>query len=111
MESPPMAHTAVSTPNHPGYQYLWNGLFAALVAWQSWMTLGLFGPSEALSRLADDQPIVSGRHPLHLYHGYLGARSILEQGTPCCYDPAFQAGYPKTPVFDSGSRPAELFLI
>src|SRR5205823_12511640 len=25
-------------------------------------------------------------------------------------DPAFQAGYPKTPVFDSGSRPAELFL-
>jgi hypothetical protein len=34
----------------------------------------------------------------------------LEHGTLCCYDPAFQAGYPKTPVFDSGSRPAELFL-
>jgi hypothetical protein len=48
---------------------------------------------------------------MHLYFGYLGARSLLERGTPCCYDPAFQAGYPKTPVFDSGSRPAELFLL
>src|SRR5262249_11190877 len=27
-----------------------------------------------------------------------------------CFDPSFQAGYPKTPIFDSGSRPAELFL-
>jgi hypothetical protein len=27
-----------------------------------------------------------------------------------CYDPAFFAGYPKTPVFDSGSRPAEVAL-
>jgi hypothetical protein len=27
------------------------------------------------------------------------------------FDPAFHAGYPKTPVFDSGSRPAELFAI
>ena len=26
-------------------------------------------------------------------------------------DPAFQAGYPKTPVFDGGCRPAELFLV
>src|SRR5262249_28361858 len=37
--------------------------------------------------------------------------SLRECGSPCCYDPNFQAGYPKTPVFDSGSRPAELFLI
>ena len=40
----------------------------------------------------------------------LGAEAFAERSTPCCYDPAFQAGYPKTPVFDSGSRPAELFL-
>src|SRR5262249_14104867 len=59
----------------------------------------------------DDQPIVSGRHPLHLYHGFLGAQSLLDRGTLCSYDPSFQAGYPKTPVFDSGSRPAELFLL
>jgi hypothetical protein len=40
----------------------------------------------------------------------LGARSLRERGTPSCYDPAFQGGYPKTPVFDPASRPAELFL-
>ena len=77
-----------------------------LLAWHGWMTLSLFGPDHPWERLLDDQPIVSGRHPLHLYHGYLGARSLAERGTLCCYDPAFQAGYPKTPVFDSGSRPA-----
>jgi hypothetical protein len=74
------------------------------------MTLGLFGPDCPWQHLWDDQPIVSGQHPLHLYHGYLGASSLLQSGTPSCFDPAFQAGYPKTPVFDSGSRPAELFL-
>jgi hypothetical protein len=81
----------------------------ALFAWQGWMTLTLFG-SDPWSRLRDDEPIVSGHHPLHFYHGLLGAQSLRERGTSCCYDPAFQAGYPKTSVFDSGSRPAELFL-
>ncbi len=74
------------------------------------MTLGLFGPGHTAGRLFDDQPILSGRHPLHLYHGFLGARSFLARGTLSCYDPAFQAGYPKTPVFDDGSRPAEMLL-
>lgn len=75
------------------------------------MTRSLFGPDQPLERLLDDQPIVSGRHPLHLYHGYLGSLALRARGTPCCYDPSFQAGYPKTPVFDSGSRPAEWFLL
>jgi hypothetical protein len=74
------------------------------------LTLGLFGPDRPLSRLLDDQPVLSGRHPLHLYHGFLGARSLRERGTLSCFDPAFHAGYPKTPVFDGGSRPAELVL-
>ncbi len=82
----------------------------ALAAWHGWMSLTLFGTDRPWLRLLDDQPILSGRHPLHLYHGYLGARCLLERGTDCCYDPAFQAGYPKTPVFDGGSRPAECFL-
>jgi hypothetical protein len=34
----------------------------------------------------------------------------LVRGTTSCFDPAFQAGYPKTPVFDEGSRPAEALL-
>src|SRR6516165_8703456 len=90
---------------------IWYLVGLVLIIWQGWMTLTLFGPDHPWDRLLDDQPIISGRHPLHLYHGTLGARSLLERGTLCCYDPGFQAGYPKTPVFDSGSRPAELFLL
>jgi hypothetical protein len=74
------------------------------------MTLQLFGDDAPWDQMLDDQPILSGRHPLHLYHGFLGAQAFRHTGTSCCYDPAFQAGYPKTPVFDSGSRPAEFFL-
>src|SRR5437588_3001692 len=93
-----------------GHHPAWLLGLLALSAWQGWLTVGLFGPDRPLERLLDDQPVLSGRHPLHLYHGYLGARALQEHGTLSCYDPAFHAGYPKTPVFDSGSRPAELFL-
>jgi hypothetical protein len=90
---------------------IWGSVFLlGLVLWQGWMTLGLMGTDRPWERLLDDQPIISGRHPLHLYHGYLGAQSLRDRGTLSCYDPAFQAGYLKTPVFDNGSRPAELFL-
>lgn len=108
---------------------LWFGVFLVLLAGQFWMTLALFAPPDAQRtvdssspriplfapdsawrRLTNEEPIISGWHPLHLYFGYLGAQSFRERGTLCCYDPSFQAGFPKTPVFDSGSRPAELFL-
>jgi hypothetical protein len=81
-----------------------------LLAGQAWLTLGLFGPEHATAPIRDDRPVVSGRHPLHLYHGYLGARALVSRGGLSCYDPAFFAGYPKTPVFDAGSRPAEVVL-
>src|SRR5436190_1817944 len=87
----------------------WWLVLLALAAWQAWMTLSLFGPDDPWQRLRSAEPIVSGRHPLHLYHGHLGAQALRYTGRFCCYDPAFQAGYPKTPIFDSGSRPAELF--
>jgi hypothetical protein len=99
-----------SAPADLGNHRLWLVPLLGLVAWQGWLTLSLFGP-DPRHGLLGDEPIVSGRHPLHLYHGYLGARSFFERGALCCYDPSFQAGYPKTPVFDGGSRPAELFLI
>jgi hypothetical protein len=92
--------------DHPFWLVLWFGL----LAFQIWLTLGLFGPERSLTALFDDRPILSGRHPLHLYHGYLGAESLRQRGSLSCFDPAFHAGYPKTPVFDSGSRPAELAL-
>jgi hypothetical protein len=94
----------------PGNHPLWWLAFLALVAAQAWMTLGLFSRDHTTDRLFDETPILSGRHPLHLYHGFLGARSWLSRETPSCYDPTFQAGYPKTPVFDDGSRPAEALL-
>jgi hypothetical protein len=88
----------------------WLLLLGGLLAWQCWLTLTLFGSDRPLEALLDDQPILSGRHALHLYHGYLGARALREHVSLSCYDPTFHAGYPKTPVFDSGSRPAELLL-
>jgi hypothetical protein len=92
------------------FRFVWPVVLLALVGWQGWLTLQLFGPEQPWQRLLDDQPILSGRHPLHLYHGLLGAASMWRGGGLSCFDPAFQAGYPKTPVFDGGSRPAELFL-
>src|SRR4051812_48834455 len=86
----------------------WTLALVALVGWQAWMTLTLFGPGDLWRLLLNDDPVVSGRHPLHLYHGHLGALAWHHTGNVCCYDPAFQAGYPKTPIFDNGSRPAEL---
>jgi hypothetical protein len=74
------------------------------------MTLSLFSRDRDWQRIFDAGPILTGRHPLHLYHGQLGAKSFLDNGNICCYDPTFHAGYPKTPIFDSASRPAELLL-
>src|SRR6516225_7247522 len=97
-------------PPTPPESPIWHLIFVGLIVWQGWMTLTLFGSDHPLDCLVNNQPILSGRHPLHLYHGILGADSLRERGRLSCYDPAFQAGYPKTPIFDAGSRPAELFL-
>ena len=86
---------------------LWFAALAVIVAGQGTLALGLFG---SLAGLNDDRPILDGRHPLHLYHGVLGAATFRESHAVTCYDPHFQAGYPKTPVFDPGSRPAEFFV-
>ncbi len=94
-----------------GNHVLWLLPLVGLLAVQAWLTLGLFDGDRGLTHLLNGEPVVSGRHPLHLYHGYLGARSLRERGTASCYDPAFNAGYPKTPVFDDGSRPAEVMLL
>ena len=87
----------------------WFVVVAILLIGQAWLTLRLFTSDLSLDRLLDDEPIVSGRHALHFYHGLIGAKASKERGTSCCFDPAYQAGYPKTPVFDGGSRPAEFF--
>jgi len=110
MDRAPDLRTEGSVAIRSGLHSLWTLVLLGLCVWQGWMTLTLFGSDNPWQHLLDDQPILSGRHPLHLYHGTLGSQSLWENGTLCCYDPAFYAGYPKTPVFDGGSRPAELFL-
>lgn len=89
----------------------WLLAVAGLVVAQAGLALALFGPERTTSVLLDDRPVLSGRHPLHLYHGALGSDAFRRAGATTVYDPAFQAGYPKTPVFDGGCRPAELFLV
>ncbi|MFO0927703.1 MAG: hypothetical protein U0736_11805 [Gemmataceae bacterium] len=108
--SDPLSLPATAQPRPSGDSPWWLLGLLALIGWQAWLTLGLFDVGRSWRRIVDPEPIVSGRHPLHLYHGYLGARALWGRLSLSCYDPAFYAGYPKTPVFDPGSRPAEAAL-
>ncbi|MCS7046435.1 MAG: hypothetical protein NZO58_08775, partial [Gemmataceae bacterium] len=81
---------------------------AGLFAWHGWLTLGLFGDSYPWPNLTNEEPVLSGRHPQHQYLGCIGAEAIAKTGRPCAYVPDFQAGFPKTPIFN-GSRLAEVF--
>ncbi len=89
---------------------VWWLVVAALTVAQAGLALTPFGP-RPWAALADDRPVTAGRHPLHLYHGTLGSQTFHRSGSTTCFDPAFQAGYPKTPVFDAGCRPAEFALV
>ncbi len=90
---------------------VWAWLFGMLVlfTWQGCLTLALFG-DDAWHNLTSNQPIVSGAHGQHLYLGNVGARAIVTQRRNVVYDHRYNAGYPKTPIFD-GSRLAELLLV
>lgn len=90
------------------HRRIWLIAVLLLLFGQAYLTLRLFGPDRPWDQLLDDAPITTGAHPLHLYHGWLGATSWRETGCSSCYDPSFQAGYPKTPVFDSGCRFSEV---
>jgi hypothetical protein len=109
MERPTSLPAEGGPPSRRGFP-LCALVLAALVVWQGWMTLSLFGGDAPCQRVLDDQPIISGSHAQNLYLGMIGAQSLLATGHSCCLDPAFQAGYPKTPVFN-GSRLSELFLL
>lgn len=89
----------------PGARCYWPWVLLGLVTWQGWMTWCLLGGWA----MFDERPLLSGAHPQHFYLGTLGAKSLRSTGRSCCYDTAFLAGYPKTPVFN-GSRLAEAVL-
>ncbi len=96
----------------PVRQRRWLGAagLILLIGWQAWLTVGLFGEGYPWPHLWDAEPLISGAHPQHLYVGTIGAAAIKATGRPCAYDPNFQAGYPKTPIFN-GARLAEVFLL
>lgn len=107
MDDPPRPTPASAS----AYRWLRNLLLIVLVLGvQGWQTLALFGVNP-LSRMLGGEPIVSGRHAVHLYHARVAAESWRATGSPCCYDPALSAGYPRTAVVDGGARPFELFLL
>ncbi len=93
----------------PGFrsQPVWLIAVLGLAIGQAGLAFQLFGGREGRD---DARPVVAGRHPLHFYHGMLGAETLRQRIGTACYDPNFQAGYPKTPVFDGGCRPVEVLL-
>ena len=87
-----------------------RGLTAAVLALaalglHAWQLVELF---PALRAIVDDRPVLTVDHALHLYHGFLGARALRTRGVVCGYDPAFMAGYRRTPIFDPSANLAEL---
>jgi hypothetical protein len=101
-----MTDDGKSEPPVPGFRHrpLWLLAVAGLVAAQAGFAAHLFG---GWAGLTDDRPVLTGRHPLHQYHAGIGAGAVRDGGTASAYDPHFQAGYPKTPVFDAPARVAE----
>jgi hypothetical protein len=102
-------HVSASVaPHAPGRAagWCWASAFAVVLLAHGWLSVRLFPSLEAL---VNDEPAIAVDHAIHLYHGYLGARFLKEHGTSWGYDPFFMAGYPKTPLYDSSSGPAELF--
>jgi hypothetical protein len=91
----------------------WALLLMLVLLWggHGTLTLRLFGstPEEIWQGLTDERPLLAGRHALHFCQGIQGADHWWTHLSVEGYDPAFQAGCPKSPWFDSGSRPAEVF--
>ena len=89
----------------------WYLLLLGIVCGQGAVTIHWLGGWQKLDQVWNESPLLSGDHPIHFYHGKLGAASWIHMGSSSCYDPTFQIGYPKTPVYDPGSRMAECFLL
>jgi hypothetical protein len=89
-----------------GWAIAVGGIMAAHVA----VTLAAFGPDHPIERIAGDEPIISGRHPFHLYHAGVGAAAVRARGRCACYDTFLAAGYARTSAADFDSRPYEPLL-
>jgi hypothetical protein len=108
MDRPPSAPAEGAPPASRGF-LICAACLVALFVWHAWMTLSLFGRDAPLDGLLDDHAVVSGKHPQHFYFGIVGAQALGAGTGSSCYDPAFDAAYPKTPIFNGG-RFAEIFV-
>jgi hypothetical protein len=88
----------------------WGAILGLVMAAHVVVTIQAFGDGHPIAAIRNDEPIVSGRHPFHLYHAMVGAAGVRRQGTPSCYDPFLAAGYARTVAVDFDSRPYEPFL-
>lgn len=111
MEGDNNTTSAVKPEPRFGMSRGWDGILLVLLGWHFWMCLGLFAGDGYTGQLFNEEPIISGRHAMHLYEGFVGAQALRGQEQTLVYDPVFYAGYLKTPWFDAGSKPAELFLL
>ena len=110
MERQPPSPADGSTRTDFGNRRLWIVAWLVLLAWQGWLTWGLFGPSPPAPCSTTNLSSRGGTRCTSTTVILAPAPSWSEAAYVVS-TPAFQAGYPKTPVFDSGSRPAELFLL
>lgn len=90
---------------------LWLACALSILVWHAVMVAGMWGGQDCWATLLDDRPVTSGSHPLHQYHGWLGARSLIDRANLCCYDPRFQAGSIRSPAFSAGGQLASLFYL
>jgi hypothetical protein len=105
--TPPPPDPGPATPRRVRLPALALILVLALLILHTVQSVRLF-PS--LAALVDPQaPVLVVDHALHLDHGILVAGFLRSHRAFWGYDPAFMAGYPVTPVWDSSSNLATLF--
>lgn len=100
-----------STGSSPARRAIRAAILVAICASHAAATARALAPGRSMASAFDDQPIVSGRQPIHLYHAAAGAAAFRARGECSSYDPFLVAGFARTPAADFDSRPYELFLL
>jgi hypothetical protein len=104
MRDPSVILAAAQSPR-PHRRWIIGIALAVLFTVHGVLTLQLFGRPASWRNLITGDAVTSGRHAQHL------EESSRECGATGTFDPSEYAGYPRTAVFDTESRPAEWFQI
>jgi hypothetical protein len=92
-----------ASPPLPVRRWIFPVSLAGLFAIHAGLTLCIFGNAHPLSSMLSSEPVVSGRHALHLEQSVGSSPGIDGKAT---YDPSCYAGYPRSTVFDAEAKPA-----